>query len=354
MNREDNDDRRGDGTPPEGPNGSPYGYNPTPHPEDAPGGFQSTGGHGTGSGGYGGYGGYSDYATGGGDPRGYPSYPGHGYEGYAQNGRGGGIPGAAVPMERASGRVDVMRAVRFGFRAEFGNPAVWILGTIGVGFAFFVIALMVGFGSLAIDPSGQALAGTNSVLGIALNLIVGALTIAVTVFVLRGALVEVDGTRARLRDFFSPVNAWQTVLIMVVLSVTSYLLSAGIDSAFGNFIVVDESSGEVEFNSGPLLMQLVFLLVLVLVNPLYAFWIWYTSDGRHSAASAAGTGFRDAVRNYGPLLAFSVISGIVLVIAAIVTLTLALIVLAPAQILINAHLYRQMSGGMIPVEQPRG
>ena len=76
---------------------------------------------------------------------------------------------------------------------------------------------------------------------------------------------------------------------------------------------------------------------------------WYAADRREGVVGAVTNGFKDGARNYLRLLAYLVISGVLLTLAAMVTLGIALIILAPALILSFAHLYRQMSQGQYPV-----
>lgn len=348
MSRDDNfDPNASDDSSQQSSDGnSPYGYNTTPHPEDAPEGFNGQWNRDSNQ-----DNGSSSFPY----SQSYPSTPGNdnaygnGYEGYTQ---GYGVAegsGASIPMEQANGQIDVMRAVSYGFRSVFSNAAVWILGTFLLGLAFVALSLLIGFALVAVSPDSDAFSTTSSASSIFLNVFFAVLAIAVTVFILRGALTEVSGRKARFRDFFAPVNVAQTVVLLVVLSGVSYLFTIGIDSMYGEVVSVNQSTGEIAVNDSALIAQLVFVLILVLINPLYAYWTWYTADGRHTAMDAARTGLRDAARNYVPLLIFSIVSSILIVVATVITFALALIILGPVMLLINAHLYRQMSGGAIPV-----
>lgn len=331
-------------------------YQPTEHPEDVPGGFQPGNGYGVprypGNGaGTSGYQGPGYPGTGGASPyNGYSVDPGAGH--YAQGPYGAGLtPGAGLPTEPASGRVDVMRAVRFGFRAVFANPLVWILGTLMLGLLYILFTALVGVLAVNIDPEGMASGNAFSAGNVLMNLVILAVTIIISIGVMHGALVSVDGRRTALREFLHPVNATQTILLYGMLTALGLVIGMFLQGIAQSAVMVDPSSTMVEFNSSALSLLLLFYLVLMFLNPLYGYWVWYTADGRESAASAIGVGFRDALRNYPKLLAYSFLGGIVVLVASVVTFGLALLVFLPVSILISAHLYRQMSGGVVPVER---
>lgn len=326
-------------------------YQPTEHPEDGPGGFQPGTGYGVprypGSGG-----------TTGPQGAGYPGAGASPYSGYSGSQGPGpyvGDPGggAGLPTEQSSGRVDIMRAVRFGFRGVFANPLVWILGTFVLGLIYILLSSLAGALAYAIDPNGTMSGDALSIGNIFSNVVILAVTIIITIGVMRGSLITVDGKRAALRDFLHPVNVGQTVLLMIILSAVGMVIGVIFQNLALSAVVADPTSTMVEVNNSALVWFLLLLLVAMLLNPLYGYWIWYTADGRESAGSAIGVGFRDAARNYPKLLAYSVLGGIVMSVTIVVTFGLALVVLLPVSLLISAHLYRQMSGGVVPAEQLR-
>lgn len=332
---------RGDGD-------APKHYHRTSHPEDAPGGFNP--GYGTGG------------DTGGSAYSGFEPYPGGGYQGYsprddAYTGYGQGTFGqytgqdeGGTPLESTNGQVDIMRAVRFGFKAVFANPAVWILGTVLVGLLFIILSTLLGFMMFAINPDAAMNNDPLSPANIVLNLVTSVIVWVLAVCVIRGALIETDGRRARVPEFFRPVNVGQTVILLVVITVVGLVVSTIIQGDTSEMVTVNEMTGEVAVESAVFTRLLALMVVSGLLSPLYSYWIYYTSDGRETAVGAATRGVSDAARNYPKLLLYNILSTVVILIAVPLTLLLGLVIFLPVSMLISAHLYRQMSGGQVPVE----
>lgn len=361
--RDDDGYERGAGSDRGEPGGTSRRYQPTNHPEDAPGGFTPGYGApgGTAPGGYG--------SAGGSEHSGYQPYPGtagnagypgsgayaNAYGGYSAGGfaNGGGSQPGGQAVESTDGKVDIVRAVRFGFRSVFANPAIWILGTVVVGLVFIVLSIILGFLVAAIDPAavmeGDPLAPAN----IVLNLVMSVLSWAIAICVMRGALIETDGRKATLSDFFHPKNVGQTVFLLFIFTVVGLVAGTLIQTATNEMFIIDEASGTIAVNESAFGRIMIFMVIATLLNPLYTYWVYYTSDGRENAVGAATHGFTDAVRNYPKLLLFSVVGTIVILVLGMVTLLLGFIILLPASMLIAAHLYRQMSGGDVPVDAHR-
>lgn len=328
-------------------------YGPTSHPEDAPGGFQGNGqgnsrGNAQGNGqGYGpgndqgsasGYGGY-------GQP--YPQTPyQNSYQGY-----GATSPQNDVALEASNGKVDIMRAIRFGFKATFANPAVWILGTVGLGLAFMIVSGLLGYLSFLIDPNAGTTTSGFSVSETLLNVVIGIITFAITICVMRGALLSVDGHKVRFGDFFKPINVGQTVILMVGLGIFGIILGTFTTFLTQNLVSFNDAAGTVEVNNSGLGMFFIVYLLLFFINPLYSYWVYYAADGHHTAGSAVQTGFKDSLRNYPMLLLFSLVGGFATLIIGIFTIGFGLIIVLPVMMLSTVHIYRQISGGNIPVER---
>lgn len=328
---------------------APDRYRPTNHPEDAPGGFNP--GYGTSN-----YGGAGASAYSGYEP--YPGTTGDGqananaYGGYETGtfGQYAGPDGNGRPLETADGRINIMRAVRFGFKSVFSNPAVWILGTVIVGLAFLVLSIMLGFLMVALDPQAVMDNDPWAPVNIIINVVISVLAWLIFIAAMRGALIETDGRRARLKDFFHPINAGQTAILLIIFTLLGMVLSLIVQSDTQSAVMVNELTGEVALDSGLLGRLALFVIIAGLINPLYSYWVYYTSDGRENAVGAAKNGFADAVRNYPKLLLYSVLSGVVIMVFGPLTLFLGLVIFLPVSVLISAHLYRQMSGGKVPVD----
>lgn len=306
---------------------SPYG--PTSHPEDAPGGFQ----------------GYNQGMVG--EPYPQTPYPNqNSYQGYNAAPINNG-----VQLEPGSGTVDIMRAVRFGFRTTFSNPVVWILGTVLLGLGFMILSGLAGYLAFVLDPEAVTDGSNTSPTMIVFNVLIVIVACVMSICVMRGALLAVDGHKTRYADFFRPINVGQTALLMIVLGIISAIVSTLPSMLSGELAMVDEATGMVEVNNSALGMFFIYLFALALIGPLYSFWVYYTADGQHTAMSAARTGFKDALRNYPRLLLFTVVGGLAISIIGFVTLLFGFVILLPAYTLAVVHIYRQMSGGNIPVEQ---
>ncbi|MCK2200364.1 hypothetical protein [Corynebacterium callunae] len=342
--------------------GSRPKYEPTSHPEDAPGGFRPYEGPVDGQAGSQGQSQwknqdpYQGYSQGSAPNYGTSPYPqgsqgpqGNGAAGYQSFGGAAGFEGAGQgPLEKGSGRVDLTRAVKFGFRTVFSNPTIWLLGTIALGLFFILLSGIAGFIAYSLDPTGAAANNLFSTPNIVTNVIMFVVSTAVTIAVLAGALVSVDGRKTVLGDFFKPKNVAQTVTLIFVLGVFSPVVGGLTSNVMAEAIKVDETLSTIDVNNSSLGLVLFGLLAMVLISPLYSFWTFYTADGTHSAASAVSHGLKDAARNYPKLLLFQVLGGFVMIVIGALTILLGFIVLAPAYFLTSAHLYRQMSGGMIP------
>ncbi len=303
-------------------------YPATPHPEDNPT---------YGAGGYGG-GGYGAGGDGYGGAQGY-----QGYQGYQENqGYGAGGPGAGAAPQ-GTGRVDPMAAISWAFRAVFGNWPIWIIGTL----VFFIVT--TGASILVDFVFGGASLASNI-----FQLVFTAVLIIVTIHIYTGVLREIDNPKVRVGDFLREVNLWPSVGIYLIVQVVTGLLMALVAgplmfTAFnGDFEA--QSNDEVLALLGTLMLTFgVVMLLSLLLAPFTGFLTWYVVDRREGIGGAISHGLRDALRNYGRLLLFFLLTGVLMVLGAIITFGLALLVFTPVLLLAQAHLYRQMSGGQLPV-----
>lgn len=305
-------------------------YPSTPHPEDGPG-YGSPQGN-----------------------QGYPGYPGYqgnpDYAGYQAYGQPGQQPGQQA---QGDGRVRPMEAVGWAFRAVFRNWPIWIIGSLALGVAVFVVSLLIdaAFGGLSGDLSYQT--------GLGYQLSQVAMMLAATavgVFIYHGALRQVDKVKVGLGDFTDNVNfgpAFGVALVIQLASAAAVavfvtpLLMAGDDIANSQMATQDEA---LAFLSQVFAGLGIFMLVALLLSPLTMFMVWFAVDRRTGFAGAFGAGIRAGLRNYGPLLLFNFVAGLVILILAVVTFGLAVIVLAPAMVLAQAHMFRQAAPGPLPVE----
>ena len=300
-------------------------YPSTPHPEDAPG--------------YAGYSGYSGYG--------------------AADWGSAGQPAGTQPQ--GTGRVDAMAAVRWAFSAVFRNWKIWILGML----ALLVVSLIVSaVGEFLFPTSGGQVpaefspgmeTGLNAG-GLIFQLLYGVASVVVTVLIYHGALRQVDKQDLSFRDFTGNVNLGPAVGLYILLQFLMVLVLAVIlvpVALGGGLFAVDQLTSQDDFLSflGVVLGLLLVAVVLsLLVTPLTQLMIWYVIDRRASFGGAIKEGFRAGLNNYGRLLVFNLVAGIVMFLGAMVTLGLALLILGPAYLLTLAMMYRQASGGALPVD----
>lgn len=336
---------------------SPYGesngndgdlprYQPTNHPEDNPNyGYQG--------GGQSGYQGYEQGHQGYQDQQGYQGYEQAGYAGYAA-GNSGAVQGVTMP---ASGAVDFMEAIRWGFKTTFRNAGLWILGAFAFGLVFLIISIgygvMVGFSADgAADTSAGVSAGT-----LLLDLVMMIIGLVATPVLYRLALQQIDDPRAGWKDVGRDVHFGITIAVCLVLQVLATIVVAivmagpliAMVGSMANAAGVDEAAATA--------LGLAFLLVAIVVlaalfvTPLYMLITWFPADGRTGFGESFSQGFKAGRKHYLPLLGFNVVWGIIYFVAIAITLGLGAIVVIPAGLLAQAHVYRQAAGGPVPVPE---
>lgn len=293
----------------------------------------------------------------------YPSYPstphpedtpgyGAGYPGYA--GYGAGQPSSAQPafgQPQGTGKVQPMEAVSWAFGAVFRNWPVWILGFVVLGIATVAGSILIelAFGGFDAGAAAQMSIGYQGA-----QLLLGLALVALTIFIYHGALRQVDKARIGLGDFTDNVNFGPAFGLSILLQVVSTVFLAVLAVPL---LFVDNPIGETQMSStdeslaflGGLLLALgLVVLVTVLIAPLTMFMVWFVIDRRAGLRGGIVEGFRAGLRNYGRLLAFTVVAGLVMGVAVIVTFGLALIVLTPAMMLAQAMMFRQAAAGPLP------
>lgn len=272
---------------------------------------------------YPGQGGYEPYPGQGG---GYEPYPGQGYgqpgyeqpgygqQGYGQQGYGqpgygqqpygdpayGGYgqpgPGGAPAT---AGRVSPTGAVSAGWQMFKNNPVPWLLITLASG-------VVSGFVSaFSTDESGAVM-----FIAQLLSFVVGLLFQA---FIVRGALLEVDGHRPSFGDFFKLHNfGWFVVAAILV----------GIATFVGVFL----------------------LIVGAFVVAFFLYWTQYfVVDRNMTATDAIVSSFRAVKSDAGNLLALALLN-VLIIIAGTLALLVGLFVAIPVTTLASVYAYRVITG----------
>ncbi len=306
-------------------------YPSTPHPEDAPG--------------YAGYSGHSGYA-------------GYGAADWDGRGQQSGL------RAQGTGQVDPMAAVRWAFSTVFRNWKIWILGTLALVVISSVVSvvgeLLLGTttGELPTEFSPGVATGFNAG-GFLFQILFGLVTVVVTIFIYHGALHQVDKQKIGPGDFTGNVNLWPALgLYLLIQIVTVVALSALLLPMFfigGSAFASGQGGSDEDFLAFfGVMMGLLLLTVFLslLVAPLTQLMVWFLVDRRATFGGAVREGFRAGLSNYGRLLLFNLVAGLVMFVGAILTLGLALLILAPAYLLAQAMIYRQAAGGALPDGSP--
>ena len=302
-------------------------YPSTPHPEDTP-------GYGAGYAGYG---------------AGQPAYgqPMYGQPAYGQ---------PAYGQPQGTGKVQPIEAVSWAFGAVFRNWLVWIVGSVVVGFVVMGGSMLIelafgGFSAGAATQTSLGYQGAQLIFGLALA--------ALMIFIYHGALRQVDKAKIGLGDFTDNVNFGPafglSIIIQIATSVLFAVLAVPLFLA-ANPIGESQMSSTDEslaFLAGLFAGIALVLLLAVLIAPLTMFMVWFVIDRRAGIGGGITQGFRAGLRNYGRLLAFNIVAGLVVGVSAIVTFGLALIVLAPAMLLMQAMMFRQAAAGPLPAPVTR-
>lgn len=269
----------------------------------------------------------------------YPSYPGTPYGTYD--------PGYDESADRdrvhGDGSLNVMKAVKWGFAATFKGWIVWILGSL----AFLIIAFAGGVGLQMItgDPDNTYGNFAECVFGV-----------VISTFAINAALRHIDNGRITWSTIGQRLRFWPTFGASALVSIITGLIygafllvvTMGLVSTSANF---DENTSLQQMTM--FFFQLFGVLAVVmlgqfLIYPLLVFAPYSADDRDGSWWSNVVAGMRVGSQHYGKLLLFIVLYAVIGVVLCLVTLFLGVIVFLPATILIEAHIYRQISGGVLP------
>ncbi|GAA1715920.1 hypothetical protein [Dietzia cercidiphylli] len=277
------------GGPEFGGQGNAQGFGQEPYPDQGYGqqgyGEQSYGQQGYGQQGYGqqGYGG-QDF--------GYPPNGGHGYgDPYPQSGHGGG------PV--MTGRVSATDAIGAGWQMFKNNPLPWVLVTL----AMF---LANGIASSISNSQSMSVAFLGSILTIAVSFLFQA-------FVIRGALLEVDGHKPEIGDFFKLHNFGAFAIAAILV---------GIATTIG----------------------FVLLIIPGLVVAFFLYWtLHFVVDRNMTAIDAMKSSVNAIKSDAGNLFALAVLN-ILVVVAGFLALFVGLLIAIPVATLASVFAYRTITG----------
>lgn len=240
--------------------------------------------------------------------QGQEPYPGQGYgqQGYGQPGYGQQYGyGAGYPQQGtagnavATGKIAATDAIGAGWQLFKNNPLPWVLITLAMGIANVIVSFIS-------NSNSAGLAFIGSLLSIAVALVFQA-------FMIRGALLEVDGHKPEIGDFFKLHNfGWFVVAAIIV----------GVATTIG-------------------------LILLVIPGIVIAFFLYWTFnfvvDRNMTAMDAVKSSF-NAIKSDGGNLFLLAILNTLIVIAGFIALFVGLLIAAPVAALASMVAYRAITG----------
>lgn len=231
-------------------------------------------------------------------------YPGQGYQGYGQQsygdpayGAGYAQPGTGgVPV--TAGKISPTAVVGAGWQLFKNNPLPWVL----IMLATFAANLVVSF----VTQSDSALGVFGAIVSIAVGFLFQA-------FIIRGALLEVDGYKPGFGDFFKLHNFGAFVLASIIVGVATT----------------------------------VGFILLILPGIAVAFFLYWTLhfvvDRNMSATDAIQSSFNAIKSDAGNLFALAVLNTLILI-AGFLALGVGLLVAYPVAVLGAVFAYRTITG----------
>lgn len=233
-------------------------------------------------------------------------YPGQGYgqseygQQYGSAGYGTGYPqpGAAGGVV-ATGKIAATDAISAAWQLFKNNPLPWVLIALITGVANGIMNMITNS-----DSAGLAFIG--SIATIAISLVLQA-------FMIRGALLEVDGHKPAIGDFFKLHNfGWFVVAAIIV----------GIATAIGTILFI----------------------IPGLVIAFFLYWTFnFVIDRNMTAVDAIKSSF-NAVKSDGGNLFLLAILNVLIIIVGAIALIVGLLVAVPIATLASTVAYRAITG----------
>ncbi|AVZ39361.1 MULTISPECIES: hypothetical protein [unclassified Dietzia] len=229
-----------------------------------------------------------------GDAQGFGQQPygGHGYgDAYPQSG-----PADGTMM---SGKVSATDAIGAGWQMFKNNPLPWVL-------IMLIMFVANGVGSWIQNSQSESVAFLGSILTIAVSLVFQA-------FLIRGALLEVDGHKPEIGDFFKLHNFGAFVLAAILVAIATTI----------GFIL---------------------LIIPGIVVAFFLYWtLHFVVDRNMTAIDAMKSSVNAIKSDAGNLFALALLN-ILIVIAGALALLVGLLVAAPVAALASVYAYRTITG----------
>lgn len=229
--------------------------------------------------------------------QGQEPYPGQGYDQSGQQQFYAGQPGVggAVPP----GKLSATDAISAGWQLFKNNPVPWILFALAMLLASVVTGVISGS-----DSAGLSFIG--NILNIAVSFVFSA-------FLIRGALLEIDGHKPEIGDFFKLHNFGWFVLASIIV---------GIATTIGMFLLIIPG-------------------ILIL---FFTYWTnFFVIDRNMTAMDAIKSSFNAIKTDGGNLFVLAILNVLIVIVGALVLLV-GLLVAMPVATLASAVAYRAITG----------
>lgn len=322
-------------------------YGSTNHPEDQPGYGQSS----YGQPGYG-----QPYSSGYDSNYGATGYSGAQFGGAGYSDQGFGQSYGHETLIQTHGKLQVFKAIGFGFKRTFTNAKLWLLGSVAFLLVFMVLGAIIGM----IAPAPAQADGTFQVGTDWASSITGVISLALMPFIYRLATMEVDTRDNGWGKIGKDVHFLPTLGILLVMWLVGIVVSVVFtEVAFGGILSALEAAGTNE----DAIMQafvdhagaafgglLLFMIIVLCATPFYQLMPWYAADGRAGVIGSITNGCQNGAVNFLPLLGFNIAMGFLMVVITIFTLGLGMFIVMPVYLLAQAHAYRQIAGGPVPAD----
>ena len=321
------------------------------------------------------------------NPPAYPEYPGNEpeditnpYAAFPPDTHEADQPGYYMAPEDApthtDGKLRPLEAIAFGIKRPADNYLPWfgyVLIMLAVSVLLNVVASMPG--TAATDPAAAA----TSPVSMGFSVINGLVSLVLSIAGIVAGIRCVDRRKVPFSQFFSGIS-WLPMIGMIILQ--------GLISLVVIAIVIVVSPGARDFAAavadnadalstgatadpadpaaaqemtdlmmslpwGSLAITVILVLIVSLVlSPLISYWAYFLGDTAHGSGSfgkAIADGFRAGARNIGQIIILNIIVGVFVTVGILITFGLGMFYLLPVAYLVQAHAYRQIAGGPVPL-----
>ena len=268
--------------------------------------------------------------------------------------------------------VSIMESIKFGFIRTFKNAGFWIIYSLitvivlGIGMSVFFSPLIT---EIANDPSASQTDitfGAGSFLAYIIMMIVLA---ALGIVSMVQAIQEV---RVVKPDYTTVVDGgelpkWSTalqnikwgkiILTMIIIGVLSGLI-IGIFSGLTAFMLLGSMQSESASAGIAIILSLFIIAAYVamfIIMMFVSYAVYFAADNdindQISPLDCIKLSWNAVKPQFWKVLGFTLLMSIITYIGAIFTLGIGIIILMPASVIAQAHMYRQLSGKYVPIKQ---